>query len=149
MINLLTLIIFLNPLLPERLPAHHIFLGDHLPSIVGERSKCESLTGFCMTITLKEFLQVKDIVQNSPSLCEYAVQKSAEACSKQAQELAQVVQNKTITDQKVIDSLKVINENLELKLARTHEKKVRWKWASASLLSVSVLLTTTLIIIKK
>ena len=143
MINLLTFIIFLNPLLPERLPAHHIFLGDHLPSIVGERSKCESLTGFCMTITLKEFLQVKDIVQNSPSLCEYAVQKSAEACSKQAQELAHVVQNKTITDQKVI------NENLELKLARTHEKKVRWKWASASLLSVSVLLTTTLIIIKK
>ena len=147
--SLLTLIIWLSPLVPEQIPANTIYMGEHVKPVVGERSKCESLTGFCMTLTLGDFLKVKDAVQNQPGLCHLAVESTASACRDQAKSLADLVSQRTIEDQKIIDSYKVKLSAVELELAKTEEMRYKWKWAGISLASLSAILTTTIIIIKK
>ena len=147
--NLAALIILMTPLVPEHLPANTIYMGQHIQPIVAERSKCESLTGFCMTLTLRSFLQVKDAVQNQPDLCHLAVKSTAQACRDQAESLADLVSQRTLEDQKIIDSYKVKLNALDVTLAETKSERLKWKWASVSLLSLSAILTTTIIIIKK
>ena len=147
--SLLSLIIWLSPLLPEQIPAKTIYMGEHVKPVIGERSKCKSLTGFCMTLTLRDFLKVKDAVQNQPGLCHLAVTSTASACKAQALSLADIVSQRTLEDQQIIDSYKIKLNALELTLAETEEKRFKWKWVSASLVGLSAILTTTIIIIKK
>ena len=82
--------IILQALMPST-PANVIYLGEHLPPIHADRSRCESLTGFCMAVTLTEFLQLKDIAQNTPNMCRRAVDQASKACAKSAAELADAV----------------------------------------------------------
>lgn len=147
--SFLTLIIWLSPLVPEQIPANTIYMGEHVKPVVGERSKCKSLTGFCMTLTLGDFLKVKDAVQNQPGLCHLAVESTASACKDQAESLADLVSQRTLEDQQIIDSYKVKLSAVELDLAKTEEMRYKWKWAGISLASLSAILTTTIIIIKK
>ena len=147
--SLMTLIIWLSPLLPEQIPAKTIYMGEHVKPVIGERSKCKSLTGFCMTLTLRDFLKVKDAVQNQPGLCHLAVTSTASACRDQAKSLADIVSQRTLEDQQIIDAYKVSLDAVELTLAETVETRFKWKGGSASLVGLSAILTTTIIIIRK
>ncbi len=149
MSSLLSLIIWLSPLIPEQVPANTIYMGEHIKPIVGERSRCKSLTGFCMTLTLGNFLQVKDAIQNQPGLCHLAVTSTASACRDSAESLASLVSQRTVEDQQIIDSYKVKLSAVERTLAETEQKRFKWKWVSASLVGLSAILTTTIIIIRK
>jgi len=145
--SLLTLTLFMTPLaVPENVPADTIYMGEHIEPIKGERSRCKSLTGFCMTLTLRGFLQVKDAVQNQPNLCHLAVEESAKACQTQAEALADLVSAREIEDQKVIDAFKLKLSALEGDLAQTSHERLRWKWAAIGVSSLSVILTTIIII---
>ncbi len=145
--SLMTLTLFMTPLVvPEDVPANVIYMGEHIKPIKGERSRCESLTGFCMTLTLRGFLQVKDAVQNQPNLCHLAVEESAKACQTQAEALADLVSSREIEDQQIIDAYKLRLTALEGDLAQTSTERLRWKWAAIGVSSLSVILTTVIII---
>ena len=40
MTSLMSLVLWLTPLLPEQIPANTIYMGEHLEPIVAERAKC-------------------------------------------------------------------------------------------------------------
>ena len=102
-----------------------------------------------MTLTLSNFLQVKDVVQNQPGLCHLAVTSTASACRDSAESLASLVSQRTVEDQQIIDSYKVKLSAVEGTLAETEQKRFKWKWVSAGLVGLSAILTTTIIIIRK
>lgn len=138
----------LTPLLPEQLPANTIYMGEHIQPIVASRSKCKSLTGFCMTLTLKNFLQVKDAVQNQPSLCSLAVKETADTCRDQAESLADLVSSRKLKDQEIIDSYKIKLKAVEFERDRANSKRLTWKYVSAGLVGLSAILTTTVIVMR-
>ena len=145
---LLNALLIMTPLLPERLPANTIYMGEHVQPILAERSKCKSLTGFCMTLTLRNFLQVKDAVQNQPGLCSLAVKKTADACRDQAESLADLVSSRTLEDQQIIDSYKIKLSAVEFERDRANSKRMKWKYVSAGLVGLSAILTTTVIVMR-
>ena len=149
MTSLMSLVLWLTPLLPEQIPANTIYMGEHLEPIVAERSKCKSLTGYCMTLTLRNYLQVKDAVQNQPALCTHAGNKTAEACRMQAEALADLVAQRDLKDAELIKGYQVKLKALDHDLAQTQGERLRWKWAAISVSSLSAILTTTIFIIRK
>ena len=149
MTSLVSLVLWLTPLLPEQIPANTIYMGEHLEPIVAERSKCKSLTGYCMTLTLRNYLQVKDAVQNQPALCTIAVNKTAEACRMQAEALADLVAQRDLKDAELIKGYQVKLKALDHDLVKTQGERLRWKWAAISVSSLSAILTATIIIIRK
>ena len=135
-------ILFFTPLLP----ANSIYLGEHLPPIHAERQVCNSITGFCMLVTLSEFLQLKDIAQNQPDLCKIAVRESAQTCANEAQDLADLVSGREIETQKLIDAYQVQLADVDNQLLKSERRAQRWKWATFSTASVTILTTLILVI---
>ena len=145
MTSLLSVVLWLTPLLPEQVPANTIYMGEHLEPIVAERSKCGSLTGYCMTLTLRNYLQVKDAVQNQPALCSIAVDRTAEACRMQAEALADLVAQRALKDAELIKGYQVKLKALDHDLGKAQGERLRWKWAAISVSSLSAILTTIII----
>ena len=143
---LMSVLLFMSPLLPEQLPANQIYMGEHLQPISGDRIKCKSATGFCMTLTLKGFLRAKDAIQNQPNLCQLAVDQTATACRVQAEALAVVVSQREQDDQQLINSYKLKLKHAESTLAQVDHQRIKWRWAALGVSSLSAILTTIMII---
>tara|TARA_Y100000592_G_scaffold65802_1_gene102319 strand:+ start:3185 stop:3622 length:438 start_codon:yes stop_codon:yes gene_type:complete len=135
----------LQALLPAT-PANVINLGDHLPRIEGERSRCNSKTGFCMTVTLTQFLQLKDIAHNSPNLCRTAVDQAATECALSAAELAVVVSDREQDDAELIRAYDEQNKALKLQLEELNTKRDKLKIGVYSAGAVAVIATSILIV---
>ena len=138
-------LLYLSPVLPPT-PANVIHIGEHLPPIVGERTPCNSLTGFCMSIPLRAFLQLKDIAQNSPDLCKTAVETSAAACAHQTAELADVITGREVEAQKVIDAYQVQLDTMRTELSESNAGREKWKTLSISASVISVITLSILTI---
>ena len=138
-------LIILQTFMPST-PANVIYLGEHLPPIHADRSRCESLTGFCMSVTLTEFLQLKDIAQNTPNMCRRAVDQTSTACAKSAAELAEVVSQREQDDADLIKSYQIQVNTLDTKINRLNAARARWKWGAYSAGAVAVITSTILVI---
>ena len=97
-----------------------------------------------MLVTLSEFLQLKDIAQNQPDLCKIAVRESAQACANKAQDLVDLVNGREVETQKLIDAYQVQLAEIDTQLLKSERRIQRWKWATFSTASVTIL--TTLIL---
>tara|TARA_R100001015_G_C4624036_1_gene182040 strand:+ start:779 stop:1222 length:444 start_codon:yes stop_codon:yes gene_type:complete len=139
-------LLFFTPILTDVTPANTIFLGEHLPPISATRTRCNSSTGFCMSVSLTEFLQLKDIAQNSPSLCEVAVNEAADACKNQAAELAEVVIGREQKDAEVIAAYQVENSRIDALLKRSNTSRDKWRIGAYTAGAFAVVTTSILII---
>ena len=138
-------LLILQALLPAT-PANVINLGDHLPRIEGERSRCNSKTGFCMTVTLTQFLQLKDIAHNSPNLCRTAVDQAAAECALSAAELAVVVSDREQDDAELIRAYDEQNNAMKLQLKELNTQRYKLKIGVYSAGAVAVIATSILIV---
>jgi hypothetical protein len=146
-ISLLSLMLICSPALtPELIPAHTIYMGDHIAPIVANREKCGSLTGFCMTLTLSQFLRVRDVVHNSPRLCDQAVELTAQTCVTRAAQVAELASKRTTDDAKIIESYQLKLDALDLARAKNDLRAQRWKWGAVSAGSVALILTSIIIL---
>ena len=100
-----------------------------------------------MTTTLTEFLQLKDIAQNSPSLCQIAVDKTVDACKLQAAELADIVSGREQKDAEVIAAYQVENERIEALLNASNTSRDKWR-IGAYTGAVFAVVTTSILIIQ-
>ena len=139
-------LLFLTPILTDATPASTIFLGEHLPPISATRTRCNSSTGFCMSVSLTEFLQLKDIAQDSPSLCQVAVNEAADACKNQAAELAEVVIGREQKDAEVIAAYQVENSRIDALLKRSNTNRDKWRIGAYTAGAFAVVTTSILII---
>ena len=139
-------LLFFTPILTDATPANTIFLGEHLPPISATRTRCNSSTGFCMSVSLTEFLQLKDIAQNSPSLCQVAVNEAADACKNQAAELAEVVIGREQKDAEVIAAYQVENSRIDALLNTSNTSRDKWRIGAYTAGAFAVVTTSILII---
>lgn len=127
-------------------PALMICMGGYLPPVVAERWQVLDQPTL-MTISVHDWLRLKDAIHHSPNLCKAAIDATAESCVKEAEQLAQIVSKRETDDQKLIDSLKRSLEAQE-KLAADEAKRARHlKWGLIGASSVAVI-TTTIMILK-
>jgi hypothetical protein len=123
-----------------------ICMGGYLPPVVAERWQVLDQPTL-MTISVHDWLRLKDAIHHSPNLCKAAIDATAESCVKEAESLAKMVQKRETQDQKLIDSLKRSLEAQE-KLAADEAKRARHlKWVSIAASSVAVI-TTTIMVLK-
>ena len=99
-----------------------------------------------MAVTLTEFLQLKDIAQNTPNMCRRAVDQASKACAKSAAELADVVSQREQDDADLIKSYQIQVNTLDTKINRLNAARFRWKWGAYSAGAVAVITSTILAI---
>ena len=99
-----------------------------------------------MSVSLTEFLQLKDIAQNSPSLCQVAVNEAADACKNQAAELADVVIGREHKDAKVIAAYQVENSRIDALLNTSNTSRDNWRIGAYTAGAFAVVTTSILII---
>ena len=143
---IINVLLFFTPILTDATPANTIFLGEHLPPITATRTQCKSSTGFCMSVSLTEFLQLKDIAQNTPSLCQIAVDKTVDACKLQAAELADVVSGREQKDAEVIAAYQAENARIEELLNASNTSRNKWRLGAYTGVVFAVVTTSILII---
>jgi len=141
------ILLFFTPILTDATPANTIFLGEHLPPISATRTRCNSSTGFCMSVSLTEFLQLKDIVQNSPSLCQVAVNEAADACKNQAAQFADVVNGREQKDAEVIAAYQTENSRIDALLNTSNTSRDKWRMG-ACIAGAFAIITTSILIVQ-
>tara|TARA_Y100000114_G_scaffold116121_1_gene110373 strand:+ start:1701 stop:2009 length:309 start_codon:yes stop_codon:yes gene_type:complete len=99
-----------------------------------------------MSVSLTEFLQLKDIAQNTPNMCRRAVDQASTACAKSAAELAEVVSQREQDDADLIKSYQIKVNTLDTKINQLNTARTRWKWGAYSAGAVAVITSTILVI---
>lgn len=127
-------------------PALMICMGGYLPPVVAEKWQVLDQPTL-MTISVHDWLRLKDAIHHSPDLCKAAVDATAESCVKEAESLAKMVQKRETQDQKLIDSLKRSLEAQEKLTADEARRARNLKWGLIGASSVAVI-TTTIMILK-
>ena len=127
-------------------PALMICMGGYLPPVVAERWQVLDQPTL-MTISVHDWLRLKDAIHHSPNLCKAAVDATAESCVKEAEKLAQIVSKRETDDQKLIESLKRSLEAQEKLTADEARRARHFRWGRITASSVAVI-TTTIMILK-
>ena len=127
-------------------PALMICMGGYLPPVVAEKWQVLDQPTL-MTISVHDWLRLKDAIHHSPNLCKAAVDATAESCVKEAEKLAQIVSKRETDDQKLIESLKRSLEAQEKLTADEARRARNFRWGLIGASSVAVI-TTTIMILK-
>jgi len=126
-------------------PALMICMGGYLPPVVAEKWQVLDQPTL-MTISVHDWLRLKDAIHHSPDLCKAAVDATAESCVKEAESLAKMVQQRETQDQKLINSLKRSLEAQEKLTADEARRARNFRWGLIGASSVAVIATTIMIL---
>ena len=126
-------------------PGLMICMGDHLAPVVAERWQVLDQPTL-MTISVHDWLRLKDAIHHSPNLCKAAIDATAESCVKEAEKLAQIVSKRETDDEKLIESLKRSLEAQEKLTADEAQRARHLKWGLIATSSVAVIATTIMVL---
>ena len=143
MINLLSALLFLTPLLPADLPPTMLYMGKGLEPVATIKVKMGHVVGqTSILMTPYEFVRVKSAIEGQGDLCNWAVEEAVKACTAQMDEEIQRALHREDNDKELLKAyeqrLKVIEEDLH---ASYKQNKIML-YLSASLGAIALSATT-------
>jgi len=141
-VNILAMLLPWAPMLP----AHQIWMGEHLEPVVAE--KIEEPDRVMMAVSVYDFVRLKHRAESASGNCSEVISEAVGACQSTAHDVLQLTHDEateTQADQvRVIEALRIMVADEKEKTAKVEEDNEVLKWVAVGTGVVALSAVTTL-----